>query len=130
MHARWTVSLAALAAVTLVLAGCATVPRGPQPSAEQAAMLARQGNQAGAAQMYEALAQENTGAQHNAFALQAAQAYLAARRPDDAARALGLMSTPLSAGDTFERSLLQARVALQRGQAAQAWALIAAVSAP
>jgi hypothetical protein len=130
MHARWTVSLAALAAVTLVLAGCASVPTGPAPSAEQAAALARQGNLAGAAQMYEALANESSGAQRDDFALQAAQAYLAARHPDDAAQALDLLSPPLSAGETFDRSLIQVQVALQRGQAAQAWQLITAVPMP
>jgi hypothetical protein len=130
MQARWTVSLAALAAVTLVLAGCVTVPRGPEPSAEQAAALARQGNPGGAAQVYEALAEKNSGTQRNGFALQAAQAYLAARRPDDAARALGFLAAPLSADETFERSLIQAQMALQRGQAAHAWDLIQAVAPP
>ncbi|MFZ0499058.1 MAG: penicillin-binding protein activator [Steroidobacteraceae bacterium] len=130
MHARWTVSLAALAAVTLVLGGCVSVPLGPAPSAEQAAALARQGNEAGAAQMYEALANESNGAQRNDFALQASQAYLAARRADDAARVLDLLSQPLSADETFDRSLIRAQVALQRGQAAQAWQLIGAVPLP
>jgi uncharacterized protein len=130
MHARWTVSLAALAAVTLVLAGCVSVPQGPAPSAEQAAALARQGNPAGAAQMYQALADESSGAQRNDFALQAAQAYLAARRPDDAAHALDLLSSPLTAGETFDRSLIDVRVALQRGQAARAWDLVRAIAVP
>src|SRR5579863_67349 len=127
MHARWTVSLAALAAVTLVLAACVSVPPGPTPSAEQAATLARQGNLGGAAQMYEALANESSGAQRNGFALQAAQAYLAARRPDDAASALDLLSPPLSPDATFDRSLVDVRIALQRGQAAHAWQLIQGV---
>ncbi|HEY1891621.1 MAG TPA: penicillin-binding protein activator [Steroidobacteraceae bacterium] len=130
MHARWTVSLAALAAVTLVLTGCVSVPAGPAPSADQAAALARQGNQAGAAQMYATLADQSSGAQRNDFALQAAQAYLAARRPDDAAGALDLLSPPLSAGETFDRSLIQVQVALQRGQAARAWQLIGAMPVP
>lgn len=129
MHARWTVSLAALAAVTLVLAGCVSVPQGPAPSAEQAATLVRQGNPAAAAQMYEALAGQG-GPQRNAFALQAADAYLTARRPDDAARALELLASPLSADETFERSLIQGRVALQRGQAAHAWELIGSLPVP
>jgi uncharacterized protein len=130
MHARRTVSLAALAAVTLVLAGCAGVPRGPAPTAEQAALLARQGNQAGAAQMYEALADESSGAQRNDFAIQAAESYLAAQRPDDAARALDLLSPPLSAGEAFDRSLIEVRVALLRGQAAHAWQLMQALAVP
>ena len=130
MHARWTVSLPALAAVALVLTGCVSVPSGPAPSADQAAALARHGNQAGAAQMYEALASQSSGTQRNDFALQAAQAYLAARRPDDAAGALDLLSQPLSANETFDRSLIQVQVALGRGQAAHAWQLLGAVAAP
>jgi outer membrane PBP1 activator LpoA protein len=130
MHARWTVSLAALAAVTLVLAGCAGVPRGPVPSAAQAASLAQQGNLAGAAQMYEALANQSRGAQRNGFALQAANAYLLAHRADDAARALVLVSAPLSSSESFDRSLLAVRVAVQRGQPARAWALLQAVARP
>ena len=130
MHARWTASRAALAAVTLVLAGCVSVPPGPQPSAEQAAALAHQGNQAGAAQMYQTLADQSSGAQRNGFALQAAEAYLAARRPDDAAGALALLSPPISADVAFDRSLIQVRVALQRGQAGQAWQLLGRIPAP
>jgi len=130
MHARWSVSRAALAAVALVLVGCVSVPPGPAPSAEQAAALARQGNQAGAAQMYQTLADQSSGAQRNDFALQAAEAYLAARRPDDAAGALAGLSQPLSADEAFDRSLIQVRVALQRGQAAQAWQLMSSIAAP
>lgn len=130
MHSRWTVSLAALTAVTLVLAGCVSVPQGSAPSAGQAAILARQGNSAGAAQMYEALANESSGAQRNGFALQAADAYLIARRTEDAAHALGLVSQPVSAEQAFERSLIEVRIALQRGQAPHAWALIQAIAVP
>ena len=93
-------------------------------------MLARQGNQAGAAQMYQDLANEARGAQRNGFALQAAQAYLAAQRPDDAASALDLLSPPLSAEESFDRSLIEVRLALQRGHAAHAWDLIQAVAVP
>src|SRR6185312_7978909 len=130
MHARWTVSLAALAAATLVLAGCAGVPRGPVPTAEQAALLARQGNPAGAARMYEDLANGSRGAQRNDFAIQAAESYLAAKRADDAARALDLLTPPLSPAQALDRSLLQVRLALLRGQAPRAWQLIQAVRMP
>jgi uncharacterized protein len=130
MHARWTVRLTALAAVTLVLAGCAAVPPGPPPSAQRAAALARLGNEAGAAQMYETLAQESRGTAHNDFALQAAQAYLAARRPDDAARALDLVTPPLSGSEAFDRSLIEVRLALERGLAPHAWILIQAIAMP
>jgi uncharacterized protein len=130
MRVRWTVGLAALAAATLVLAGCASVPRGPAPSAQQAATLVRQGNPAAGAQMYEALATESGGAARNGFALQAAHAYLAARRPDEAANALDLLSSSLTAGQTLDRSLIAVRIALQRGQAAHAWELISAIPVP
>ena len=130
MQARWTVSLAALAAVTLVLAGCASVPRGPAPSAEGAAALARQGNPVGAARMYGALAHESRGAQRNGFVIQAAQAYLMGRRPDDAARVLDLLVSPLAAPETFDRSLIEVRIALQRHQAAHAWDLIQSITVP
>jgi outer membrane PBP1 activator LpoA protein len=129
MRARSPV-LAALAAVTLVLAGCAGVPRGPAPSAERAAALAQQGNPAGAAQMYEVLASESRGTQRNGLALQAAQAYLAAHRPDDAASALELLAQPVTADQTLDRALIEVRIALQRGQPARAWQLIGAVPAP
>ncbi|MGH8298230.1 MAG: penicillin-binding protein activator [Steroidobacteraceae bacterium] len=130
MHARWTVRLAALAAATLVPVGCVTVPQGPPPSAEQAAALARQGNEAGAAQMYRTLADESRGTAHNDFALQAAQAYLAAQRPDDAARALDRLTPPLSGSEAFDRSLIEVRLALARGQAPRAWILIQAIAMP
>jgi outer membrane PBP1 activator LpoA protein len=130
MQVRWTVSLSALAAATLVLAGCASVPSGPPPTAGRAAALAQQGNPAGAAQMYAALARQSQGAQRDSFALQAADAYLIARRPDDAAHALDLLSRPVSASARFERSLIEVRIALQRGQAAQGWSMIQAITAP
>jgi uncharacterized protein len=130
MHVRWTVRLAALAAVTLVFAGCAVVPQGPAPSAGLAATLARQGNEAGAAQMYETLAQESRGTAHNDFALQAAQAYLAAQRPDEAARALDLVTPPLASSEAFDRSLIEVRLALERSQAPHAWTLIQAIAMP
>jgi uncharacterized protein len=130
MHARRTVSLAALAAVTLVLVDCVSVPQGPAPTEQRAATLARQGNPAAAARMYEALANESRGAARNDFALQAARAYLAARRPDDAAHALDLLSPPLSGGEAFDRSLIGVRLALERGQAPRAWALVQAIAMP
>jgi outer membrane PBP1 activator LpoA protein len=127
---RWNGSLVALAAITLVLASCAAVPSGPAPSAARAAALARQGNPGGAGQMYEALARASEGARRNSFALQAAHAYLIARRPDDAAHALDLLVGPLMAPERFDRSLIEVRIALQRGRAAQAWSMIQAFAAP
>jgi outer membrane PBP1 activator LpoA protein len=130
MHARWTVGAAALAAITLVLAACVSVPQGAAPSASRAAALARAGQPAAAARMYEALARASQGTERNDLALKAAQAYLVAKQPDDAARALEAVQPPLGPGQGFERSLLSVRITASRGQSAQAWQQISAIAAP
>jgi outer membrane PBP1 activator LpoA protein len=130
MHVRWTVRLAALATVTFLVAACVSVPRGAQPSPARAAALVRSGQPQAAGRMYEDLARTSEGSQRNDFELQAAQAYLAARQPDDAARALAALRPPLSPGARFQRSLLAVRVTLIRGQAARAWQQIASLEAP
>ena len=70
--------------------------------------------------MYEELAQQNTGADRAAYALQAAHAWIAARRPDDAARALAMAQPPLTPEQTFDRQMLDVEVLLGRGQGALA----------
>ena len=83
---RWIARLPVLAALA-VLAGCPSL--GPRselpPSVDRAQDLQQHGDMAGAAHVYEELAQQNTGADRAAYALQAAHAWIAARRPDDAA---------------------------------------------
>ena len=88
------------------------------------------GNQTGAAQMYQALA--NRAAAHNATILHCKRRQPISRRgvPTMPHSALDLLSPPLSADETFDRSLIQVQVALQRGQAAQAWQLIGAIAMP
>src|SRR5262249_13037177 len=124
MHlARWIVRLAVFAAAAITLTGCPSLnPRaaGP-PSVDTADALARQGDQAGAARMYEALAGQNTGADRNQYLFRAVSAYLAARRPEDAARVLAQVEEPLTPQQTAERPLLEVELALARGQAQQAW---------
>jgi outer membrane PBP1 activator LpoA protein len=114
---RCAVLLAALA-----LSGCPGL--GPRselpPSVDRAEDLRQRGDLGGAAHVYEELAQQNSGADRTAFALQAAHAWIAARRPDDAARALAMAQPPLTPEQTFDRQMLDVEVLLGRGQGALA----------
>jgi uncharacterized protein len=115
-----------------LLASCATVqdPAQGPASADRATRLLRQGNPAAAAQMYERLSVQNPPPEGVDFSLAAARAWLAANRADDAQRALGTMAANVGAAQQFERELLQAEVALARGQYAPAWQQLSAVAEP
>src|SRR5882724_4188540 len=86
--ARWIVRLVVVAAAGLALTGCPSLsPRAESPpSLDNADALARSGDQTGAAHMYEALAGQNSGSDRNEYMFRAARAYLAAHRPEEAAR--------------------------------------------
>jgi len=118
---QWIVRLSVLLAV-LALAGCPSL--GPRselpPSVDRAQELEQRGDMAGAAHVYEELAEQNSGADRTAFALQAAHAWVAARRPDDAARALAMAQAPLTPEQAFDRDMLDVEILLGRGQAALA----------
>jgi outer membrane PBP1 activator LpoA protein len=118
---RAIVRCAVLLAV-LALSGCPSLgPRSePPPSVDRAQDLQQRGDLAGAAHVYEELAEQNSGADRTAFALQAAHAWIAARRPDDAARALAMAQPPLTPEQTFDRQMLDVEVLLGRGQGALA----------
>ena len=75
------IAAAASLAVAL-LAACSSLgpESAPPPSVDRAELLARQGDSAGAARIYEALGEQNAGADRGTFELRAARAYLAARR--------------------------------------------------
>src|SRR5947208_1463144 len=107
--ARWIVRLAVVAAAAITLTGCPSFnPRAEiPPSVDAADALARQGDQAGAARMYEALAGQNTGADRNQYLFRATRAYLAARRPEDAARVLAEAEEPLTAQQAADKPLLE-----------------------
>ncbi len=132
MLVRWILRLALLAAAAFALTGCPSLsPRAqPPPSVDTAEALLRQGDQLGAARMFEALAAQNNGADRNGYLLRAARAYLGARHPDEAGRALGALEEPLSAQQAAERPLLEVELALARGQAAQAWQRISTLPEP
>ena len=101
------------------LGGCPSLAErgGTPPSLDRAAALEAQGDEAGAARVYEDLAGQNSGADRNGYLLRAARAYLAARRTNDAARVLASTESPLPPQQLAERSSLSAQLA--RAQAAE-----------
>ncbi|HTL19986.1 MAG TPA: penicillin-binding protein activator [Steroidobacteraceae bacterium] len=100
------------------------------PSLDRAQELERSGDRAGAAQVYEQLAAQNSGTDRTGFLLQAARDYLAAQRPDEAARVLGSAQGPFSAEQVTEQTLLNAQLALARGQPQEALRLLNAIAVP
>ena len=132
MPLRPVVRLALLLLIALGMSGCPSLMQrgGVPPSVDRAEDLAQSGDHAGAASVYERLADQNSGADRNDFLLHAAREYLAAPRPDDAARVLGLIEGPLSAEQSTERALLGAELELDRGQAQQALRELHAIPAP
>src|SRR5580700_7962031 len=106
--ARWIVRCAVIATAALALTGCPSITRQGElpPSVDRADTLARQGDQAGAGKVYEALAAQNTGVDRNEYVFRATRAYLAARLPDEAARALATVQPPLSPQQNQQYGLL------------------------
>src|ERR1700690_755127 len=100
--ARWIVRCAVITTAALVLTGCPSFTRQGElpPSADRADSLARQGDQAGAAKVYEALAAQNSGADRNEYLFRATRAFLTARLPEEAARVLGSLEQPLTPQQT------------------------------
>jgi uncharacterized protein len=132
LFARWIVRFAVLVTAAVALTGCPSLTRQAElpPSVDRAEALAHQGDQAGAARVYEALAAQNSGADRNEFLFRATRAYLAARLPEEAARVLATAQTPMSAQQNQQYGLLDVQVAIARGQGAQAWQKISAIAVP
>jgi outer membrane PBP1 activator LpoA protein len=116
LPARWMLRLAFALLASCSLSGCPSLAErgGPPPSVDRAVALEGNGDEAGAARVYEDLAGQNTGADRNGYLLRAARAYLAARRPDDAARVLASTESPLSAEQGAERARLNAQLAREQ----------------
>jgi uncharacterized protein len=111
---RWIIRCAALAAA-FALSGCPSLTTvSPPPSADRAASLEQSGDLAGAARVYEALAGQNSGASRNAYLLRAAQDFVSAHRPDEAARVLTGLEGTLTPDQQTERGLLTAEIARAR----------------
>lgn len=132
LFAQWIVRCAVITTAALVLTGCPSITRQVElpPSVDRAEALARQGDQAGAGKVYQALAEQNSGADRNDYIFRAARAYLAARLPDDATRVLATVQPPLSPQQNQQYALLDLEVTLARGQAAQAWQKISVMPVP
>lgn len=118
------------AAMLLCVAGCATTSGGAPLSVDRAERMLRRGDDVGAAQMYEQLAQSNPPPARNDLALAAARAWLAANRADDAQRALNLAATGPTAAQRNELGMLRAQVAMARGQYAAAWQQVSELTQP
>jgi outer membrane PBP1 activator LpoA protein len=80
--------------------------------------------------MYELLAEQNSGADRNEYLFRAARSFLAARRPEEAARVLAELEQPLTAQQATEKPLLEVELALARGQGQQAWQRITTLPEP
>jgi len=129
---RWIVRFLVTVTASLTLIGCPSLTRQAElpPSVDRADALARAGDQVGAGRVYEALAAQNTGTDRNEFLFRAARAYLSARLPDEAARALMTVQTPLNSQQGSQYALLDVQVALARGDGAQAWQKISTMQPP
>ncbi len=120
-----------LIVLAILLAGCPSTPRrGGPPSVDRAETLAREGNHAAAAAVYERLASETSGTDSSEFLLRAARAWLAAGRASDADRVLALLPATLTPQQTTERTLLRISSTLQQGRAEDAWREITALKVP
>jgi outer membrane PBP1 activator LpoA protein len=130
--ARWIVRCAVVATAAFVLTGCPSITQQAQlpPSVDRADSLARQGDQAGAAKVYEALAEQNSGTDRNDYLFRAIRADLAARLPEEAARVLVEIQQPLNAQQSVQYGMLDVQVALARGQGLQAWQKVSAMPVP
>jgi uncharacterized protein len=119
-------------ALLVLIAGCATqgAPSAGPASVNRAERLLRSGDNAGAATMYEQLAQSNPQPARSDLALAAARAWIAANRADDAQRALDLASADGSAAQRLELGMVRVEVALARGQYAPAWQQVTQLQAP
>jgi outer membrane PBP1 activator LpoA protein len=123
-----TVAFALLSAA--LLAGCATAPQREAATPERAAALAGRGDHAAAALEYDAVAAVAVGVIGNDYRLLAAQQWLAAGRAPEATAALARLAEPLEPAQATARDLFAAEAALLAGDAARAWSLLGAMTAP
>jgi outer membrane PBP1 activator LpoA protein len=124
--------VACLLLLSLALSGCPSLTEraGLPPSLDRAQALEQAGEAHEAAKAYEELAAHNTGSDRNDYLLGAARNYLDGHRPEDAARVLALTEGTLSAEQGTERALLNAQLALARGQREDAARQFAAIPQP
>jgi hypothetical protein len=115
----------------MLLAGCLSLPPVVVPGAPQAqnaAALSRHGDHARAAAAYEALAAGSTAAARAELQLSAAREWLAANRPDQAARVLAATAIEPGSSAAYERGLLAAETSLALRRPREAWQQISGLS--
>ncbi|MCC7462022.1 MAG: penicillin-binding protein activator [Gammaproteobacteria bacterium] len=118
-------------ALGALLGGCTLgPPLQVTPGGERAAAVARRGDHAEAARLYEQAAAGRAGAEQAALQLAAAAEWLAVKRGPEAARVLAAISAPLDAGQTQRRRMLEAEAAYVSGRASDAWQAITAIAEP
>src|ERR1700745_721393 len=132
IYLRPVLPLAPVVVAAALLSGCPSLSQRAElpPSIDRAQELERSGDVAGAARVYEELAAQNSGTDRTGLLLRAARDYLAAQRTDEAARVLGQAQGPFSAEQVTEQTLLNAQVALTRGQPQEALRLLNAIGVP
>ncbi|HWX68767.1 MAG TPA: penicillin-binding protein activator [Steroidobacteraceae bacterium] len=132
MYVRSLIRLALVVLTAMAVSGCPSLSQrtGLPPSIDRAQELERSGDPAGAARVYEELATQNSGTDRTGLLLHAARDYLAAQRADEAARVLGQAQGPFSPEQVTEQVLLNAQLALARGQPQEALRLLNAIAAP
>jgi uncharacterized protein len=122
--------LCGIALVGAILAGCPGTPRVPTSNVDRAEEATRSGNHAGAAALYERLADQTTGTDSIEFRLRAARAWLAAGRPADADRVLATVGAGATQQQAFEQRLLRIQSAAAQGRGDDAWREVSAMPAP
>jgi uncharacterized protein len=114
------------------LSACVSLPPVGQPAAPQArnaAELGRRGEHDRAASAYEALAaQAGSASERSALQLSAAREWLAASRPDEAARVIAAISAAPGSQDAYQVGLLRAQTTLALHRPQQAWQQISALT--
>jgi len=125
---------ALLAAALALMGGSTALPPAAPPLAEEnseqrAAELARHGDHAQAAALYESLAGNRAPPARADYQLHAVSEWLAADRPMQAQQLLARMEAPLTSAQSYERALLEAETALLGDRVQEAWQKISALAA-
>ncbi len=121
LRGRWL-----LVAALAVIVGCTALPPPTAPVAEEnseqrAGELARHGEHAQAAALYESIASNRAAPTRADYQLRAVSEWLAADRPAQAKQLLARMEAPLTSVQSYDRSLLEAETALVANRAQEAW---------
>ncbi len=127
----WRLAVCIALFLAALLGGCTLGPPiQVTPGGERAAAVARRGNHAEAARLYEQAAAGRSGGEQAELQLAAASEWLAAARGPEAARVLAAISSPLDAARTQRRRLLDAEASHVSGRAGEAWQKISSIAEP